>query len=755
MDEEKVGEKNSNEANPGDQDSPDYGSEDSFVTPDSSSGRFNIDVSPNEDRSGSGKRSEKHDSKDSGSGSGKRSEKNESKDSGSNTQPEKNELKDSGSNKEPEKNELKDSGSNKQPEKGDSKDGHVVDTAKPLSVKEAVSKFGAIVDWKTHRAQKNERRKFIEQELEKAQEEIPIFKQKSELAEQAKQKALKHLDGTKRLIQELKLNLERAQTEERQAKQDSELAQLRLQELEQGITDESSSVAAKTQLEVAKARHENAASELITARAELEETCRDYEILISERDFAVQKAKEEVSAARELEEEVENLTIQLITTKESIEHIHVSHLETEEHWVHEANERDQELLALDQELKRTEQELEKVKQEIVRAEDLKSKLQTASRLLHSLKDELAVYMQGKVPEEDHEKFTRKDVQSGVAIAKKNLDEVIRNIEKTTEEIMSLKTAAKSLTAQLEGEKQVLGNIRKQKGLGADTVVNLESEMKRARLELEEIRRKEKEAREKLVELPKQLQKAGEDAEHAKLFAEGARLVLKRAKIAADQSKNEASSILSQLATIEKEIEAARAQEKLALGAISALYESESARITKKEDPKGGITITLEEYYELSKRAHDAEEAAGKRVGEAMAQIDEAKESEMQSLNKLLQLNSEIAAQKEALNVALQKAEMAKESKSNIEDELKRRNGETQEDVGLSSRDETSKTQNETTSDKLVASSSSKKEGSSKGKSNTNEGKSSSVRGLFKKKKFMPKFSLMFMGKKKSTSNKHS
>ncbi|KAM0035309.1 putative WEB family protein [Helianthus debilis subsp. tardiflorus] len=753
MDEEKVGEKNSNEANPGDQDSPDYGSEDSFVTPDSSSGRFNIDVSPNEDRSGSGKRSEKHDSKDSGS-SNKQPEKNESKDSGSNKQPEKNESKDSGSNKQPEKSESKDSGSNKQPEKGDSKDGHV-DTAKPLSVKEAVSKFGSIVDWKTHRAQKNERRKFIEQELEKAQEEIPIFKQKSELAEQAKQKALKHLDGTKRLIQELKLNLERAQTEERQAKQDSELAQLRLQELEQGITDESSSVAAKTQLEVAKARHENAASELITARAELEETCRDYEILISERDFAVQKAKEEVSAARELEEEVENLTIQLITTKESIEHIHVSHLETEEHWVHEANERDQELLALDQELKRTEQELEKVKQEIVRAEDLKSKLQIASRLLHSLKDELAVYMQGKVPEEDHEKFTRKDVQSGVAIAKKNLDEVIRNIEKTTEEIMSLKTAAKSLTAQLESEKQVLENIRKQKGLGADTVVNLESEMKRARLELEEIRRKEKEAREKLVELPKQLQKAGEDAEHAKLFAEGARLVLKRAKIAADQSKNEASSILSQLATIEKEIETARAQEKLALGAISALYESESARITKKEDPKGGITITLEEYYELSKRAHDAEEAAGKRVGEAMAQIDEAKESEMQSLNKLLELNSEIAAQKEALNVALQKAEMAKESKSNIEDELKRRNGETREEVGLSSRDETSKTQNETTPDKLVASSSSKKEGSSKGKSNTHDGKSSSVRGLFKKKKFMPKFSLMFIGKKKSTSNKHS
>ncbi|KAL8225842.1 hypothetical protein R6Q57_018399 [Mikania cordata] len=631
MEEEKVQEKHSNshpEANPGDQNS-----HDTFVTPGSSSRCKMVDFSLNVDRNGSSKQLEKYDLK-----------------------------------------------------------AGYIDTVAvtPLeSAKETVFKVGSIADWKAHRIQTNERSKLIQQELDKAQEEILLFKLKFELAEQAKEQALIDLDSTKRRIQELKLNLELAQTEEHQAKQDSELAQLQLQEAEQGITDESS-VAAKTQLEVAKARHQEVASKLITAQNELKETRKDYAILTSEQDSAVEKAQEAVSAAIEVEQEIENLTIQLITTKESIEYIHASHLEAEEQRIQEANELDQEMISLDHELKQTEEELEKVRQQIVLADELKLKLETASGLLQNLKDKLAVYLQGKMREEDDdEKLTREDIQSGIAIAKKNLDDINRIIERTTKEITRLKTTAKSVTAVLEGEKQVLMNFRKQNG--SEMVSNLESELKQTRLELDDSRRREKEACEKLVELPNRLQKASEETENAKLFAEGASLVLKKAKEAADQAKNSLRSLTSQLTMTEKETEDAWAQEKLALGAISALHESESARCMKTVDPKNGITITLVEYYELSKRAHEAEEAASKRVAEATAEIDEAK----QSLDKLKQVNSEIAARNEALK----------------EEDVKEENGETKKDLKV------------------------------------DDGKS----GISKKKKtsFMPMLSFMFMGKKKT------
>ncbi|CAK9170727.1 unnamed protein product [Ilex paraguariensis] len=54
-----------------------------------------------------------------------------------------------------------------------------------------------------------QRCKFIEQELEKVWEEISLHKKQSEPAEDAKMQVLKELECTKRVIQELKLNLDR------------------------------------------------------------------------------------------------------------------------------------------------------------------------------------------------------------------------------------------------------------------------------------------------------------------------------------------------------------------------------------------------------------------------------------------------------------------------------------------------------------------------------------------------------------------
>ncbi|KAL6560205.1 hypothetical protein OROHE_006212 [Orobanche hederae] len=548
-----------------------------------------------------------------------------------------------------------------------------IDTAPPFeSVKAAVSKFGGIVDWKAHREQAVERRKIIEQELEKAQDQIPLCKKQLKDAEEAKLQVRKELDTTKRLVEELKLSLERAQTEEQQARQDSELAKLRVEEIEQGIADEAS-FAAKAQLEVARARHAAALSELKFVKDELETLKEDHTLLLAEKDASVKKAEEAISKSKEIEKSAGDLTIELITTKESLESAHAAHLEAEEHRIGAVMAKEQDILNWEKELKQMEDELEKVTKQISASDVLKSKLDKASVLLQDLKNELAAYMESKFAQEGNNSGnnTRVNIEAALLEAKKELGEVMLDLESATKEVNILKVAAVSLNSELEKEKMELAAIRQREGMAGIAVSSLESELSRTKLEISRFQMKEKEEREKCMELPKKLQEAAQEADKEKALSEIARDDLRKAKDEVERVKAGTNTVESRLCAARKEIEAAKASEKLALAAISALVESESVQKNGDENQPAGVTLALEKYYELSRRAHEAEEQANVRVADALFEVEVAKESELRSLKMLEEANREMAEKMAGLEIALQKAEKAKEGKLAVEQELRK------------------------------------------------------------------------------------
>ncbi|CAA7047956.1 unnamed protein product [Microthlaspi erraticum] len=525
----------------------------------------------------------------------------------------------------------------------------LIDTTAPFeSVKDAVSKFGGITDWKAHNIQKIERKKTVDQELEKIQEDMPEYKKKAVVAEEANQQVVMELERTKSVIEELKLELEKAEKEEQQAKQDSDLAKLRVEEMEQGIADESS-IAAKTQLEVAKERHLSAISELGHVREEIEIVSNEYESLLKEKDSAAKKAEDSVSEAKNVEQHMTGLTIEVIATKELLRSAQVAHLEADEKKLEAAMARDQDVYNREKELKMVEDEIERLRQDMNAADDVKIKLETASVLQQDLRAEIASYKDSN----DLGKRNNSDIQAAVDSARKELEEVRSNIEKAVSEVKTLKIIVGSLQSELEREKKDLSETKKREAIS--------------------IQRNTEEARdERSKEIAKKLQEASREAEEAKSLAIASREELIKAKEESDKAKTGVSEIERQLMEAKKEMEAAKASEKLALAAIKALQETQCCKnIEDISSSPRNVIISVEEYYELSKQAHEVEEAANRKLAEIVSQIEVAKEEEERVLEKLEEVNRETASQKEELKEAMVKVEKARDGKVGMDHELRK------------------------------------------------------------------------------------
>jgi hypothetical protein len=520
-----------------------------------------------------------------------------------------------------------------------------------------------------------QRRRVIQLELEKVQQDIPRFIEDLEAAEEAKTHVIEELERTNRLIEELKHMLEKAQLDVDQAKQDSELAQLRAQEMEQGIDDEAS-VIAHTQLTVAKERHEKAVEELTVVKEELRSTREQHGVLTTERDIAIKRADEVVSAAKETEKEVKELTLELIASKENLELAHAAH--HEEHRLGAALAIEQDCLTWEQDLQNAQEEFHQLSEHILSKTDMESKVDENVRKLLSLQNDLAAYMESKLSEEsgvvqeqgsDEAKEISRSIKQALASTREELDKVRGKIEKARDEANSIRIIAESLRLELDKEKASLVTLQQREGMASITVSSLEAELNSTKQEIEMVHKKEAETWEKMADLPRMLPQAAQEAEDAKMEANLAQEEMRKAKEEAEQTKGAATTADIRLRATLKEIEASKASEKLALVATQAMQESEET-ISVGDSPRG-VTLPISEYHALSKRVHEAEELANEKVATALAQIELAKESESRSLEKLRESSKEMAQKKHALQIALGRADMANEGKLGAEQELRR------------------------------------------------------------------------------------
>ncbi|KAJ1299167.1 hypothetical protein BS78_01G511300 [Paspalum vaginatum] len=519
-----------------------------------------------------------------------------------------------------------------------------VDTAAPIdSVKGAVSKFGGTLD----------RSREAQDEVDKVQEEVAEYHKRSQEAEASKAQALQQLGSAMRGVDELRLALKKAQIEEAQERQQWARAEL------DGVRD----------------RHAAALADLQAARAEVESLQKVRAAAAAEADAVVARARDASAASREAGKDVEGLVAELIELKGDLEASRAAHVGAEEKRLRLALALDHDKSQWQIELEEAQQEAKRLREELVAACDLEMEVEAASQRMASLEAELfACAVQGTLGEE--EKPTASSLPLMLDKAEKELEDVKASVERAKNEAKCLRVAAASMRDCLGKEKAELAALRRMEGRSSASIPSLEEELSRVKSELAAAEAEAKAANDegKMAEL---VGEARREAEEAKARARSVREEVARAREEAGAARAAVAAVEARLEAVTREILAARTSEEMAsASAVALLQESRTpSKKARSSAVDGGVTLTVGEYDELSRRARETEEAAGKRVMEAVKLIKEAKDAEVRSLEKVAKAARQTEQRRQALEAATLEAEEAEFEKLSAERELRQRRAE--------------------------------------------------------------------------------
>jgi hypothetical protein len=325
------------------------------------------------------------------------------------------------------------------------------------------------------------------------------------------------------------------------------------------------------------------------------------------------------------------------------------------------------------ELEEAELESKRLREELVAACDVEMKAEAASQLLASLKAELFAWAaEGTLDQE--EKPATISTQSVLEKTKKELDDVKASVERAKDEAKCLRVAAASMRDELEKEKVELTALRRKErereGLSSASIPYLEEELRWVTAELAEAEARAK-ADDDESKMAERVGEARREAEEAKAKARSAREQVARAKEDASVAK---AAMEARLEAVAREILAANTSEEIATASAGALLQeskpSTNAQSNKAVEGGESVTLTMEEYDELSRRAQETEEAAGMRVVEAVKLIKEAKDAEVRRLEKVARLDKQTELRRQALEAATLEAEEAEFEKLSAERELR-------------------------------------------------------------------------------------
>jgi uncharacterized coiled-coil DUF342 family protein len=331
---------------------------------------------------------------------------------------------------------------------------------------------------------------------------------------------------------------------------------------------------------------------------------------------------------------------------------------------------EQELILKERETLDVLKELEKTKGLV---EDLKSKLrkEESKANLHlgmnvcdqrSIVDEKETKEYGSSPSEVLQPTIPSHVSSPNLILME-LKQAKLNLTKTTHDIADVRATVEFLNKKLENERISLEKTRERLTQNCSKVSSLEDELNQTRLRLQVVKGDPS-------DVTIELHRMSSEADRFRKMRDSAESEVLETMSEIELTKAMIKTAEIRLVAARKMNEASRAAEAATLADINALSNHDGSLgecMQKCEE----ITLSLEEFTTLIRKAQEAEEQSKNRVAEAMLEVDEANSSQMDILKRIQEAAEEVKTRKKALEEALQRVEDADRGKLEVEEALRK------------------------------------------------------------------------------------
>ncbi|XP_058753088.1 WEB family protein At2g38370-like isoform X1 [Vicia villosa] len=244
-----------------------------------------------------------------------------------------------------------------------------------------------------------------------------------------------------------------------------------------------------------------------------------------------------------------------------------------------------------------------------------------------------------------------------------------NLTKTTHDFADVRATVDSLNKKLEKERMSLEKTRERLTSNHSKISSLEDELNQTKLRVQVAKG---DASGNPLDVTTELQKLRSEAENFRKGRESAQSEVLKTMSEIELTRAMIRTAKSRLVAAKKMKKASRAAEASALAEINALSNSNHRGSPRECTPKREeITLSMDEYITLTRKARDAEEQSKKRIANAKLEVDEASSSRMEILKRVNEATKEAITGKKALEEALERVTAADRGKLEVEEALRK------------------------------------------------------------------------------------